>query len=49
MHASALRDERAGKMKTNIIIVDDGQEDKMDPDELKVGFLLCVHPCLISK
>lgn len=36
MHASSLRDERAGKMKTNIIIVEDGTEDKMDPDELKV-------------
>ncbi|VDH98590.1 advillin [Mytilus galloprovincialis] len=35
-HASSLRDERAGKMKTNIIIVEDGTEDKMDPDELKM-------------
>ncbi|XP_052079404.1 advillin-like isoform X1 [Mytilus californianus] len=36
MHASSLRDERAGKMKTNIIIVEDGTEDKMDPEELKM-------------
>ena len=33
MHASSLRDERAGKMKTNIIVVEDGQEDDMYPEE----------------
>lgn len=33
MHARSLRDERAGKMKTNIIVLEDGQEDAMHPDE----------------
>jgi hypothetical protein len=39
MHASSLRDERAGKMKTNIIVVEDGQEDDMYPEEKNVIIL----------